>query len=353
MPRWLAAPVVLILSLVVAACGGGGGKAKPAPTTTTTAGPTTTAPPPAGFPAGAAPLTALPANPALLARPALVVKLDNAPKARPQAGLLQADVVIEEKVEDGVTRFFTIFQSQDAPSVGPVRSARTTDIALVTPLNRPLFAYSGTNATFAKLIAQAPLVDVGHGAASGEYRRQSGRPAPYNLFSTTAGLYKHAPAGAGPPPPQFQYRPAGQPLATAGAAAAAGAHVEFRGIHVNTIVDWAWDGAAGVWKRTQDGSPHMAEGGGQVVAKNLIVQFTEYVDTGQRDKSNTVVPEGKVVGSGEAWILTDGKLVKGHWTKASAEAVTAYTDGAGAPVLLTPGQTWVELPPPGAASTTT
>jgi hypothetical protein len=344
--------LVALVALVASACGGGKKEAKPTTTTTSTTMPTTTTVAPAGFPPGAAPLTALPAAPDLLNRPALVVKLDNAPKARPQAGLIQADIVIEEKVEDGVTRFFTIFQSQDAPSVGPVRSARTTDIALVTPLNRPLFSYSGTNATFQKLISSAPLVDVGHNAASGEYRREGGRPAPYNLFSTTAGLYRHAPAGAGAPPPQFTYRPGGQPLQTAGAAPAATVHIEFRGIHVTTIADWSWDAAAGVWKRAQDGGPHLDASGGQVAAKNLIVAFVNYVDTGQRDRSNTVVPEGKIVGSGEAWIFTDGKVVKGTWSKPTPEAITAYTDATGAPVPLTPGQTWVELPPPGAATST-
>ena len=82
--------------------------------------------------------------------------------------------------------------------------------ALVTPLSHPLFAYSGTNAAFQRLIDAAPLVDVGINKAAGEYSRRSDRPAPYNLFSATSLLYKHAPAGASPPPPVFQYRPAGR-----------------------------------------------------------------------------------------------------------------------------------------------
>jgi hypothetical protein len=344
-----AVALALVLALVSAACGGGKKAAKPT-TTTTAAPPTTTTAP--GFPPGGAPLTALPAKPELLHRPVLVVKIDNAPKARPQSGLNQADIVIEEKVEDGVTRFFTMFQSQDADPVGPVRSARSTDIALVSPLNRPLFAYAGTNAAFQKLVNAAPLVDVGINAASGEFHRDKGRPAPYNLFSTTGALFKHAPAGAAAPPPIFTFRPAGQASAAAGAAAAGGAHIEFRGVHVTTLVDWKWDAGAGAWRRSQDGGPHNDAAGAQVSAKNVIVQFTEYVDTGQRDRSNTAVPEGKVVGTGECWVLTDGKLVKGKWAKTSPEAVTAYTDSAGAPIGLTPGQTWIELPPPGAASAT-
>ena len=340
------AATALCLALLTAGCGGGK-KAKPKPTTTTAAPTTTTAP---AFPPGAAPLTALPGDPARVNRPALVVKIDNAPKARPQAGLNQADVVIEEKVEDGVTRFFTIFQSGDADPVGPVRSARTTDIALVTPLNRPLFAYSGTNATFQKLVTAAPLIDVGINAASGEYRRDPGRQAPYNVFSTTSGLFRRAPAGAAAPPPQFTYRPAGQPLAAATAAPAAKLHIEFKGAHIITVVDYQWDAGAGVWRRSQDGGPHVDTANAQVSPRNVVVAFVEYVDTGQRDQSGTAVPEAKVVGGGEAWVLTDGKVVKGRWAKTSNEAVTTFTDEAGTPIPLTPGQTWVELPPPGSGS---
>jgi len=345
----VALALALTLALTAAACGGGKDEAKP--TTTSSSTPPSTAPPPTvGFPAGAGPLTGLPPHPDLASRPALVVKIDNAPKARPQAGINQADIVICEKVEDGVTRLFTIYQSQDADPVGPVRSARTTDIALVTPLNRPLFAYSGANAKFDALIRSAPLVNVGHDAASGDYRRDRGRPAPYNLFTSTPSLYRRSPGGSAPQP-QLQYRLDNAPLNAAGAAPAGKLHIEYRGINITTIVDYAWDGGSGTWKRSQDGTPHVDAAGGQVGPRNVVVAFTEYVDTGERDQSNTVVPEGKVVGEGEAWVFTDGRLVKGKWSKPSPESVMSFTDSAGAPIGLTPGQTWLELPPPGAAST--
>jgi hypothetical protein len=346
-PRTLA----ILLAAATAACGGGGTK-KPhtAPTTTTAAPTTTTAA--VGLPPGAAPLTGLPARPDTAARPALVVKIDNAPKARPQAGLNQADIVIEEKVEDGVTRFFSIFQSQDADPVAPVRSARSTDIALVTPLNHPLFAYAGANAAFQNLVNAAPLIDVGINKQPGDYRRDPKRPpAPYNLVTSTAALYRHAPAGAAPPPPVFAYRLNAGPVTNAAATPAARLHIEFKGVHITTVVDWSWDAAASVWRRAEDGGPHADAAGAQLTAKNVVVAFVDYVDSGQRDTSGTVVPEGKVVGSGEAWVFTDGKLVKGTWTKSSAESVTRFTDAAGAVIGLTPGQTWMELPPPGTAST--
>jgi len=331
--------------LLAAACGGGSKKA--APTTTTSAAATTTVSAPPNT-AGLAPLTGLPlADPARASRPALVVKIDNAPKARPQTGLNQADIVVDEKVEDGVTRFFVVFHSTDSDPVGPVRSARTTDITLVTPLHHPLFAYSGTNAGFQKLVNVAPLVDVGVNKAPADYSRHHDRPAPYNLFSSTSALFRRAPAGAQPPPALFTYRAAGAAPSGSGAAPAAGVHLEYRGQHITTVVDYTWDPAGGSWKRAQDGGPHVDSAQVQVAPKNVVVQFVSYTDTGKVDRSGTAVPEANLVGSGDAWIYTGGMVIKGRWSKPNAEAITSYTGSDGTPIALTPGQTWVELPPVG------
>lgn len=325
---------------MTAACGDGDGGADAPP-----AG--RPGPPPAGETGG--PLTGLPVDPSRAGRPLLIVKVDNAPKARPQAGINEADVVVEEEVEGGVTRFATFFHSRDAPSVGPVRSARSTDVFLATPLNRPLFAYSGANAAFQSLIARSPLVDVGVDRFPADYRRQRGRPAPYNQFSATASLFAHAPPGSVPPPRLFSFRSVGQPADAAGASPARGVGVQFRGVIV-TSVQYLWDPASATWTRSQDGGPHLDTAGAQVAPRNVVVQLVDYRDTGFRDTSGAAVPEAELLGEGEAWVLTDGKLVRGRWKKPSPEAVTQYLDASGAPVRLTPGQTWVELTRPGSAT---
>ena len=337
-------------ALLAAACGGDKDKDKGAAgTSTTTAAPSATSSSTPAVAAGTAPLTGLPlADGAKAKRPALVVKIDNAPKARPQVGLNQADVVIEEKVEDGVVRLFTIFHSGDSDPVGPVRSARTTDIVLATPMRRPLFAYSGTNATFQKQVSAAPLVDVGVERASGDYFRQSGRPAPYNLFTRTSALFTKAAPQSSAPPALFPFRAEGQALT--GGTAAGGAQIDYVGKNITTRVAWAWNGSA--WARTQDGTPHKDGAGVQVAPKNVVVQLVRYVDTGQIDRSGASVPEAELVGTGEAWVLTDGKVVKATWNKPNAEAITVYTGADGKPVRLTPGQTWVELAPVGSARLT-
>jgi len=53
------------------------------------------------------------------------VVIENFPDARPQSGLSQANIVYEALAEGGITRFFALFQTQKAPQIGPVRSART------------------------------------------------------------------------------------------------------------------------------------------------------------------------------------------------------------------------------------
>jgi hypothetical protein len=292
------------------------------------------------------PLTGLPQpNATRLQRPALVVKIDNEQGAQPQAGLNQADVVFEEQVEGGDSRMASVFQSTDADSVGPVRSTRSTDVAIVSELNHPLYAFSGGNLVFLAEIRASPIVDVGADVKPSAYHRVATHRAPHNLFSTTAGLYALAPGGA-PPPALFPFRAAAEPAGGAGSSAAHHAAVRFG--DGGTSVTWDWDPSAQLWKRGQNGTVHFDAAGAQVAASNVIVQFVPYRITGLRDAAGSPVPEAQLVGRGDAWVFTGGTLIKAQWSKPSATDVTTYTDAGGAPIKLTAGRTWVELPPTGA-----
>jgi hypothetical protein len=275
-----------------------------------------------------------------------VVKIDNAPKARPQIGLNQADVVFEEGVEGGITRFAALFHSEESKPVGPVRSARTTDIRLLSALRHPLFAYSGANATFQRSVHEAPLVDVGVDAHPDRYHRDSARPSPYNLFSDTDLLFDLAPDGSVPPPALFAFRsPAAAPSGP-GARAVSHARVFWQASKLTEAL-WDWDATAKGWRRTQNGEVHVDGAGKQVTPANVVVQFVTYHDTGQVDSTGTAVPEADVVGEGDAWVLTGGMLIPCRWSKASDTDITRYTDASGTEVQLARGKTWVELVPPG------
>ena len=333
--------VVAALALVVAACGGGDKKVSP--TTSSSADiPTTTLPPEPAF------LTGLPQpDREKQDRPALVVKIDNAPEARPQAGLDAADVVFEEVVEGGIVRFLAVFHSKDADAVGPVRSVRPVDPEIVTPLGG-LFAYSGGTAPFVAAIKKAPVTLVGFDELTKAYTKRKGRPAPHNLFTSTAELYKGAKDSAKPPPPLFTFLATDQPFGVAGGSPLTHFSVQMGG---STKAGWDWDAGVGVWRRLTNNSPHTVDGGGQLGFANVIVQFVKYRNTSARDPSGAPVPTAEVIGSGEAWVLSGGRLVKAKWEKKSAAAITTYTDSAGLPVRLRPGTTWVSLAPVGAQTT--
>lgn len=283
------------------------------------------------------------------ARAALAVKIDNTEQGRPPSGLTDADVVFEEMVEGGLTRLLAVYQSQDPETVGPVRSARSTDLSILAELGRPLFAWSGANPTFAAAVGAADIIDVGAGAAPEAYRRADDRRAPYNLYAAP-GLLRDAGAGdaaAGTPPdPVFAYRETGVPLSGPGAETADGFRTAATGA-LATDIAWSWDAGGEAWMRDQNGSAHLDESGDPVRAANVVVRFTPYGDSGVRDSTGALVPEASAVGEGDAWLLSGGRAQPGRWHKPSADAVTTYTDSAGQPLLLAPGTTWVEVLPPG------
>lgn len=339
-PHALRAPLV-VLAVVLTLVGGACSRSKHktgAPAVTTTVPPTY-------------PLTGLPAtDPARAARPALSVKIDNVRQAMPQTGLDAADVVYEEIVEGDLTRLMAVFQSNDADPLGPVRSVRPTDPNLAAPF-AGIFGYSGASERFDKLIRSTPgITAVSPDDDAGAFTRRSIHAVPHNQYTATPALYRHAPAGAKPPPPFSPFLPAGRPFAPAGSAPAAHLAVDVGSVPVA----YDWDGAANAWKRSMNGAPDNLENGKQLVATTVILQFVPYDPVpGATDPTGAQVFEAKVIGSGDAWILANGRVFKGRWSKSAQSAVTSYTDAAGAPVSLPPGQTWVELAMPGAPASTT
>ena len=226
-------------------------------------------------------------------------------------------------------------------------------MSVVEPLGRPLYAWSGGNIPTAALIHAAALRDVGYDAASKAYlrRNQVGHVAPHNLYTRPPALYGLAPVDSGPPPALFPYRPAGQ-AEPATVPAIRSVHITFGSGPGSAPVDWTWDPGRSVFARNQKGTADVDESDVQIIATNVVVMFVGYSNTGLTDIAGNAVPKANLQGSGSCWILTDGRIVEGTWSKSSPSTVATYTDAAGAPIRLTPGNTWVELAPPGSASRT-
>jgi len=279
-----------------------------------------------------------------LTRPAFLVKIDNHERARPQIGINAADVVFEELVEGNITRFAAIFHSQEADPVGPVRSARTGDFELLTNLNTPIFGNSGGNPTVLQLLRNVDAIvlsDATVGSAA-YYRIYGGRKAPHNLVTDTATIWRLAKDRGGTPPQIFEYREDGKALVMSAETVTTPIRINYGGYRI----EYQWDKQAQGWARTQQGTPHVDADGVRIAPANVIIQFIKYGSSVAFAGS----PEARLIGSGDVWVLTDGRLVVGTWQRSTSEDTTTFMDAAGNPIELTPGRTWVALPKPGSAT---
>ncbi|MCI0634125.1 MAG: DUF3048 domain-containing protein [Actinobacteria bacterium] len=271
-------------------------------------------------------------------RPALAIKVENHPEARPQAALNDADIVVEEPVEGGYTRFIAIFHCGDAARVGPVRSGRTTDPDFLRQLGPAVFGYAGGVSVVKREVPAVGLVDVNYLIAVHAYTRDPAQSAPHDLYTTTAALWKAARSREGAPAALFSYSSEWEGKAR-----------RVRGVHLpySSVSDvvWTWKGGKGVWVRSQGEEAHTLEGGEQVSAANVVIQVVDVTDGNIVDPAGNASPEVELTGRGRAYVLRDGTLIVGRWERASLDDVTTFVTKDGTEIELAPGRTWVQLLP--------
>ncbi len=314
---------------------------KPKPTTTTTA----------PVPKPTCPLTGLPApNGTVPQRPAMAVKIDNYPDGRPQAGLDKADIVFEEPVEGGITRYAAVFQCQDAALIGPARSARNIDIGILGQLGNPLEAHvGGINPVIANIDA-SPIGDVNLGASDSLMIHPAGRVPPDADFTSTSIVYGTHPTMNTPPQPLFPYSPtipgAGLPASIV--------NIPFSG---TSNVTWKWNATTNTYQRFYNGTqPDTLVGGAQNQTPNVVVQYVQisygpWVENseGGLEVQADLYPNA----SGAAMIYRNGAVFQATWHRGALGSPTQFVNAFGVPIPLEPGTTWVELVPSTVAVTST
>jgi Protein of unknown function (DUF3048) N-terminal domain/Protein of unknown function (DUF3048) C-terminal domain len=272
-------------------------------------------------------------------RPPLSVKVENSDDAYPLAGLERADVIYEEPVEGGITRFAALFQCHDASRVGPVRSARTTDPRILRQYSdEPLLAYSGANPKVTAALDEAGVVSLTETSAADAFVRDDSRSAPHNLFVSTKKLYQLAERTVDFSLPEAVFRfdeevpTPSKPRTSASVAFSS-----------SNVVGWAW--SEDRWVRELDGEPMTAENGDVIAADNVVIQEVVVTDSDIVDVAGFPSPDVKLTGRGRAWILRDGRLVIGRWRRGSLDDVTAFETRGGEEIGLAPGTTFIQLVP--------
>lgn len=289
------------------------------------------------------PLTGVAADD-VVARPAVAVKIENTSQARPQSGLQHADVVWETIVEFQVSRLVAVFHSQLPEEIGPVRSVRPMDIPIAAPLRGP-FVYSGGQPGILALVYDSPLQSISHDAGADGLYRIRARSAPHNVYASLTTILAQADADhSAPPAEQFAFALNAEQASAVLSGTPAGT-LSFR-LSGASSPRWTWDAGRGQWLRHEGSSPHMdAVTGAQIGATNVVSIVAAHPDSGFDAQNNAPVPTYELVGEGEAVVATGGKTIAGKWRKTNVDQPLQLFDASGAPLLLAPGNTWVELVP--------
>ena len=274
------------------------------------------------------PLTGLPNKDETQGKPALVVKVDNTSSARPQAGLDSADLIVEELVEGGMTRLAAFYHSKHPKDVGPVRSMRDSDVGIVSPVGGKLLASGGAPGTTDR-IDDAGIDVLTEGSAG--FSRDASRTAPYDLMVDLAAVAKDLDVADEPDP----YLPFEDGKLKRGKKVDSFS-VTFSGSSTTEL-----EPTKGGWVRANGPVPSKKD----FVANNVLVLDVEIGDAGYLDPGGNPVPETEFVGDGKAMLFSNGRMVRGMWSKEDYDSQISLETRGGKELSVPAGHTLIELIP--------
>ncbi|MFI6354520.1 DUF3048 domain-containing protein [Streptomyces sp. NPDC050743] len=265
----------------------------------------------------------------------LAVKIDNVSAARPQTGLDAADVVYAEQVEGGLSRLMAVYATRFPRTVGPVRSARESDLELLRQFHRPTLAFSGAQHKLLPLIGKAPLRAESPDEAPAAYFRGTAKAAPHNLYLHPAELLRSAP-GKAALTTGFRYGPA-----PSGGTPTTSRTVRYPAARFT----FTWSAERHRWLVAMDGTPTVTTDGARVAPATVVVQYVRIRSSRYHDVLGNHTPYTETVGSGKAQVLRDGRSFDASWSRPAATDGTTFTAADGSRMDFADGQVWVVFAP--------
>jgi hypothetical protein len=307
------------------------------------------------FPPDVNPLTGIKVDDiAILDRIPVAIKISNSPEARPQSGLGAADLVFEHYSEGGITRFTTVFLTNEPAQVGSVRSGRLIDIE-VPAMYQAIFGYSGSSAGVKELIRNSDLFpeyiaapDFGVGQPTFYRVPQAGKAFEHTLFTNPMVLRQLAEERGINERAEWetyaafdeQVPPGGQPVSA------------FRIMYLPgaCTAEWAYDEATGLWDRSMVGRTHVdALTGEQITAANVVMLYANHVYAdfweemiGARGNWKLSI-QIQLWGQGTALLFRDGEAIPGVWKREGRSDMLTFYHGDGTPLPLKPGNSWMQV----------
>lgn len=272
--------------------------------------------------------------------PLLAVKIDDTKEAHPQIGISDADVVYVEQVESGLTRLLALYSSYYPDEIGPVRSARISDIDLLAQYGRVAFAYSGSQTKMRPVLAEANLNNLSaERNPPSIFSRDETRTAPVNMILHPNLLIEHATNKLQMELMTLQQSPWKFGDLAKSAIGLSSAKVKFP----NSRYEVNWDSFNKCWNLAQNGNTEVTTIGKNVCIDNVIIQVVEIQPSIYGDKFGGITPLSKTVGSGAAFLLRDGKYLNIGWQRNDPAKFTNWLDKDGQEVKIKAGKTWIFL----------
>jgi hypothetical protein len=323
-------------SLILAACGG---DPEPAPTTTS-ASPTVSADAPSpdptvagpGIPAGASPLSGKPGG---ADKPVIALKIDNTRAAQPHTGLREADLVYVQEVEWGLTRLLALYNSEIPELVGPLRSARVSDIDLLRAFGSIPFAYSGAQSRLMSRLAESTFIDAPATRVYSGWFDDPARPSPVNHMLRPQATLEAFPESAVAKDMGLVFSE--EPPAGGEVASEVGAQWG------SSSISFTWDSEQGNYIVGFDGAQSRSTEGEPQRAATVVIQSVKQSDSGFGDRYGGVTPQVKSVGTGSALVFRDGKVWEVSWERPDPTEGTRFLLPDGSPIPFAIGQQWIVL----------
>lgn len=270
----------------------------------------------------------------------LAVKIDDTSAAHPQVGLGSADVIYIEQVEGGLTRLAAIFTSKVPALIGPVRSARISDIEILAQYGRVGFAYSGAQSKMRPVLTAANLENMSaERNPPSIYQTDTTRFSPTNMMVDAAALLKKT------------IEVEGKKIDTVKSVGWQFGDASKLAKKVTSFeVKWPASRYSATWSKTEkrwllsyNGQPNLDSTGRQLGSPNFVIQKVAITNSIYKGKVGGITPMSNTVGSGTGYLLRDGKVVPINWQRPSAEVGTIWTLSDGKVANFADGQVWIAL----------
>lgn len=267
----------------------------------------------------------------------VAIMIDNMASARPQSGLINADIVYEMPAEGGITRYMAIFHHQSSDKIGPVRSARSYFIDAAMEYNA-VYVHCGGSPEALGDIRTLKIDSLNELQGESNFWRSKDRKAPHNLYTSTK-LISEVMDKKNLSLEKWDYKMnISDNFIDLDGKVIKGLVIDYK--H-NYKAGYEYDASKKLFYRTVNGIRLKdKETNVEVSTVNIIVVkvSTKIVDdAGRLDVIN--------VGSGSGYFITGGKLIEIEWSKESRSAKTSYKDLKGNPIQLNKGNTWIQVVP--------